>query len=105
MKKLSRNTLVLLIFCSISATLVAQQPSGRGSKPAQPAGKHVPQAKTHPEFNDYNAAYAVAGGTASEKAADDSAAKYPDGREHQRPQWRRHGTNTWPFAHLVCFRS
>ena len=37
----------------------------------------MPQAKTHPEFNDYNAAYAVAGGAASEKAADEFAAKYP----------------------------
>ena len=78
MKNLSRNTLLLLIFCSMSATLISQQPSGGGSKPAQPAGKHVPQAKTHPEFSDYNTAYAVAGGTASEKAADDFAAKYPD---------------------------
>jgi tetratricopeptide (TPR) repeat protein len=52
---------------------VAQQPA---ATPAQ-TGKHVPQAKTHPEFNDYNAAYAIAGGAASEKAADDFAAKYP----------------------------
>jgi tetratricopeptide (TPR) repeat protein len=78
MKQLSQNTVLLLIFCWLSATLMAQQPSGGGSKQAQPAGKHVPQAKTHPEFNDYNTAYAIAGGTASEKAADDFAAKYPD---------------------------
>ena len=37
----------------------------------------MPQAKTHPEFNDYNTAYAITGGTASEKAADEFAAKYP----------------------------
>jgi tetratricopeptide (TPR) repeat protein len=56
--------------------LVAQLATGNG-KQTQPAGKHVPQAKTHPEFNDYNTAYAIAGGAASEKAADDFAAKYP----------------------------
>ncbi|MGB9123680.1 MAG: tetratricopeptide repeat protein [Candidatus Angelobacter sp.] len=78
MKKLSRNTVLLLMFCSINATLISQQPAGGGSKPAQSAGKRVPQAKTHPEFNDYNTAYAISGGTASEKAADDFAAKYPD---------------------------
>ncbi|HET8889685.1 MAG TPA: hypothetical protein VFQ41_12335 [Candidatus Angelobacter sp.] len=68
--------LLLLLGC-FGAALPAQQPSGSNSKQA-PAGKHVPQAKTHPEFNDYNAAYATAGGAASEKAADDFAAKYPD---------------------------
>ena len=78
MKKLSQNAVLFLIFCGLSATLISQQPSGAGSKQAQPAGKHVPQAKTHPEFKDYNTAYAIAGGTASEKAADDFAAKYPD---------------------------
>jgi tetratricopeptide (TPR) repeat protein len=78
MKKLSQNILLLLMFCWLSATLISQQPTSSGSKQAQPAGKHVPQAKTHPEFNDYNTAYAIAGGTVSEKAADDFAAKYPD---------------------------
>ena len=58
-----------MMLCWVSAALITQQP--------QPTGKHVPQAKTHPEFNDYNTAYAVAGGAASEKAADDFAAKYP----------------------------
>jgi tetratricopeptide (TPR) repeat protein len=77
MKKLSQNTLLLLMFFWLSATLISQ-PTGSGSKQAQPAGKHVPQAKTHPEFNDYNTAYAIGGGTASEKAADDFSAKYPD---------------------------
>ena len=65
------------MLCWLSAALMAQQPAGSNSKQAQPAGKHVPQAKTHPEFNDYNAAYAIAGGAASEKAADEFAAKYP----------------------------
>lgn len=77
MKKFSHRTFVLVMLFWLSAALIAQQPDGGNGKQAQPAGKHVPQAKTHPEFNDYNAAYAIAGGAASEKAADDFAAKYP----------------------------
>jgi len=69
--------LVLLPLCGFCAALTAQQPSSGNSKQAQPAGKHVPQVKTHAEFNDYNAAYATAGGAAAEKAADEFAAKYP----------------------------
>lgn len=76
MKKFTYNTLLLL--CWLGVALMAQQPAGGNAKQAQPTGKHVPQAKTHPEFNDYNAAYAIVGGVASEKAADDFAAKYPD---------------------------
>jgi tetratricopeptide (TPR) repeat protein len=76
MKKL-QTALVLLSLCGFCAVLPAQQPSSGNGKQAQPAGKHVPQAKTHPEFNDYNAAYATSGGAAAEKAADEFAAKYP----------------------------
>ena len=76
MKKFQTASLLLLLSC-FCAALTAQQPAGGNSKPAQPTGKHVPQAKTHPEFNDYNAAYATAGGAAAEKAADEFAAKYP----------------------------
>jgi tetratricopeptide (TPR) repeat protein len=76
MKKFSQSAFFLVMLCLLSATLVAQSATGNG-KQTQPAGKHVPQAKTHPEFNDYNTAYAIAGGAASEKAADDFAAKYP----------------------------
>lgn len=61
-----------------SGALSAQQPAANPGKSVQPAGKHVPQAKTKAEFADYNAAYAVAGGAASEKAAEDFSAKYPD---------------------------
>ena len=75
MKFLLRSTLFSMML--LSAALMAQQPAGSNNKQAQPAGKHVPQAKTHPEFNDYNAAYATAGGAAAEKAADEFAAKYP----------------------------
>lgn len=76
MKTFLRNILLLTMLCLLSAALMAQQPAGNNKQ--QSAGKHVPQAKTHPEFNDYNTAYAIAGGAASEKAADDFAAKYPD---------------------------
>jgi len=69
------TALVLLSLCGFCAAL--QQPSSGNSKQAQPAGKHVPQAKTHAEFTDYNAAYATAGGAAVEKAADEFAGKYP----------------------------
>lgn len=78
MKRFTQNSLLLVMLCCLSATLIAQQPAGSNNKQAQPAGKHVPQAKTHPEFNDYNAAYATSGGVASEQAADDFAAKYPN---------------------------
>jgi tetratricopeptide (TPR) repeat protein len=44
---------------------------------AQAQGK-PPQAKTQPEYNDYNTAYAISGGAAMEKAANEFAAKYPD---------------------------
>jgi tetratricopeptide (TPR) repeat protein len=54
-----------------------QQPSSGNSKQTQPAGKLVPQAKTHQEFNDYNAAYALSGGPAVESAARAFEQKYP----------------------------
>ena len=76
MKKF-QAALALLSLCGFCAALAAQQPSSGDSKQSQPAGKRVPQAKTHPEFNDYSAAYATAGGAAVEKAADEFAAKYP----------------------------
>jgi tetratricopeptide (TPR) repeat protein len=77
MRKASHRVSLLLILCCLSAASTAQAAAGTDKQP-QPAAKHVPQAKTHPEFNDYNAAYAVAGGAASEKAADDFSAKYPE---------------------------
>jgi tetratricopeptide (TPR) repeat protein len=43
-----------------------------------PQGKRPPQAKTQPEFQEYNAAIALTDPAATEKAADDFAAKYPD---------------------------
>ena len=62
----------------LAAGMAAQQPAA----PPAPAGqtapaKPAPRPKTQAEANDYNAAAAVTGGAASEKAANDFAAKYP----------------------------
>jgi tetratricopeptide (TPR) repeat protein len=70
---------VLLALAGSSGAFTQQTSTATGaSKATQPAGKHVPQAKTHPEFNDYNAAYALSGGAVLEKAADEFAARYAD---------------------------
>lgn len=75
MKEFMKRALLMLLVCC-GAGLSAQQPAN-SSKQASPPAKHVAQAKTHQEFNDYNTAYATAGGAAAEKAADEFAAKYP----------------------------
>ena len=49
-----------------------------GQAAAAPQGKRPPQAKTQPEFDAYKAAMALPDGAATEKAADDFAAKFPD---------------------------
>ncbi len=72
LKGLMKKSVYILLLILCSATLFAQQPAASGK-----SGKHVPQAKTHPEFNDYNTAYATTGGAAVEKAADEFSAKYP----------------------------
>ncbi|HJX84112.1 MAG TPA: hypothetical protein VJ723_07205 [Candidatus Angelobacter sp.] len=60
--------LTVLLFV---ASLAAQQTT-------TPAGqKPPPQARTQKEYADYNTAYAVSGGAAMEKAANDFAAAYP----------------------------
>jgi tetratricopeptide (TPR) repeat protein len=75
MKEPMHKMLVMLVICG-GAWLWAQQPAS-GSKTGQQPGKKVAQAKTPQEFKDYNAAYALSGGAAVEKAADDFTAKYP----------------------------
>jgi tetratricopeptide (TPR) repeat protein len=57
--------------------LPAQQPPASTGTPSPAPGRRPPQARTQPEFKDYNAAYAVTGGAAMEKAANDFAEKYP----------------------------
>src|SRR5579863_2434098 len=63
----------------------AQTPANQNQKPPQPGtastppAKHLPQAKTQPEFDAYKAAVANQNDPATmEKAADDFAAKFPN---------------------------
>ncbi|MGH9495795.1 MAG: tetratricopeptide repeat protein [Candidatus Sulfotelmatobacter sp.] len=49
-----------------------------GQAAAAPQGKRPPAAKTQPEFDAYKAAIALTDAAASEKAADDFAAKFPE---------------------------
>src|SRR5450432_660748 len=46
--------------------------------PSAPNGKRLRHAKTHPAFDAYQAAMASTTPEATEKAADDFAAKFPD---------------------------
>jgi tetratricopeptide (TPR) repeat protein len=77
---MKRFSLILAAAAVFAAScLPAQQtPQGNKNSSSQPAGKRPAQAKSQQEFKDYNAAYAVTGGAAMEKAADDFTAKYPN---------------------------
>ncbi|MGZ7100968.1 MAG: hypothetical protein ACXVJ1_02965 [Candidatus Angelobacter sp.] len=77
MKKVMILATPFLLLMYSGAAWATQQPTGGHGKQSQPAGKRVLQPKTQAEFNDYKAAYAISGGAASERAADDFAAKYP----------------------------
>ncbi|HTD22396.1 MAG TPA: hypothetical protein VK738_07065 [Terriglobales bacterium] len=73
---------VLVLFYAAQA---APQTSAAGNKPGsssppqpQATPRRPPQARTQKEYSDYNAAHAVNGGPAAEKAADDFAAEHPD---------------------------
>ena len=68
---------ILATFLTAGMVVVAQQTATAPAAQTQPAGKRPPQAKTQQEYNDYNADYALNGGAASEKAANDFAQKYP----------------------------
>jgi len=59
----------IFLLLALVAAVSAQTPP----RPAHPP----PQAKTQQEYKDYNSAYAITGGAAVEKAADEFAAKYP----------------------------
>jgi len=76
MKTVTQTAKLAGLMVVMSCALLAQ--SQGSAQQGQAAGKHVPQAKTKAEFNDYNAAYALNGGAAVEKAAEDFATKYPD---------------------------
>jgi tetratricopeptide (TPR) repeat protein len=69
------SLLALVLICGTAFSQSKQQ--SPNTQQAQPAAKRVLQPKTQAEFNDYKVAYAISGGAASEKAADDFAAKYP----------------------------
>jgi tetratricopeptide (TPR) repeat protein len=71
----------LLVFAAVTflpgaVRLPAQQPPAATTPTPAPA-RRPPQARTQPEFKDYNTAYAVTGGSAMEKAASDFEQKYP----------------------------
>ncbi len=70
--------LILMMMMLMAGTVTpAQQPSPTPTPQSQGGGKRPPQAKTQQEYKDYNAANAVSGGAAAEKAANDFAVKYP----------------------------
>jgi len=73
-----KKAVFILATCLAAGTLaVAQQTGTAPAAQTQPSGKRPPQAKTQQEYDDYNTAYALNGGAASEKAANDFAQKYP----------------------------
>jgi tetratricopeptide (TPR) repeat protein len=89
-----KRAAMILGMLAVAAFVAAQQPAPTQQKqpagatgaapqgttaPAPPVGKRPPQAKTQPEFDAYNAAVAnQKDPAATEKAADDFAAKFPD---------------------------
>jgi len=74
---MKKAVFILATFLTAGMVVVAQQTATAPAAQTQPAGKRPPQAKTQQEYNDYNTAYALNGGVASEKAANDFAQKYP----------------------------
>jgi tetratricopeptide (TPR) repeat protein len=72
MKKPGCVFIIWLVVLAFPAFALAQ-----GATPEQPKPAHTPQAKTQAEYNDYNHAYALAGGAVMEKAASEFAVKYP----------------------------
>jgi len=75
MKKLGTS---LFVVCALVAGGWSLQEAPAPPAQQKPAGKRPPQAKSQAEYKDYNTAYAVTGGAAMEKAANDFAAKYPE---------------------------
>jgi tetratricopeptide (TPR) repeat protein len=78
---MKRLSLVLtLVLAAARVPAVAQ---GQPAASPTPQGKRPAQAKTQPEFKDYNAAYAITGGSQMEAAANNFAKKYPDSELRQ----------------------
>jgi len=86
MKRAATVVVVLSAVLGLSTWSFAQgdkttqnPPAGQAAgQAAAPQGKRPPQAKTQPEFDAYKAAVGLADAAATEKAADDFAAKFPD---------------------------
>src|SRR5580658_10363736 len=75
----------IVVVVALASIAGAQTPAGQNQTPAQPAAattapaKHLPQAKTQPEFDAYKAAVANQNDpVALEKSADDLATKFPN---------------------------
>ncbi len=83
--------------------------TGAAETAAAPQGKRPPQAKTQPEFQAYKDAIAITDAAATEKAADDFGAKYPDSELRvvlykaamQRYQQANNGDKMLDMAHKV----
>jgi tetratricopeptide (TPR) repeat protein len=80
MKRAAIGIAVLaMCVCSWGQDKPAQNAGAAQSQaPAAQQGKRPPQAKTQPEFDAYKAAMQLTDPAATEKAADDFAAKFPD---------------------------
>jgi tetratricopeptide (TPR) repeat protein len=77
MNRVIRQSSLLALVLICGTAFSQSKPQSPNTQQAQPAAKRVLQPKTQAEFNDYKADYAISGGAASEKAADEFAAKYP----------------------------
>jgi tetratricopeptide (TPR) repeat protein len=75
---MSKSLTAITLILALTSALPGQQTASPGKTTAQAPARRPPQAKTRAEFSDYNSANAITGGAASEKAANDFAAKYPD---------------------------
>lgn len=74
MKKLGTS---LLMVCALIAGGWSLQHTPAATPQPTPGAKRPPQAKSQAEYKDYNTAYAITGGAAMEKAANDFSDKYP----------------------------
>lgn len=68
---------IFVVAALMAGMAPAQQAAPSPTPQSQPAGKRPPQAKTQQEYKDYNTDYALSGGAAVEKAAEEFAARYP----------------------------
>jgi tetratricopeptide (TPR) repeat protein len=82
---MNRAVILIAVLAMCVWSLGQDKPATQGAAEQAPAGQAAPQqgkrppaAKTQPEFEAYKAAIALPDAAASEKAADDFAAKFPD---------------------------